>query len=371
MSFRIAPSCKTIKLSPSQKKTYLSLKSSLQKVFSTQYHSKLQQNHDFVQIFSPSSSKATSPRPSHTPSIELQHTPVKLLKTLSPAFQRVKSSDISSDTFGRLSYSNSSLDGRQETEGVLRVQSRNTNKEDYKSEIESCRKEILRMKSKLTKMENLNGKKTPIRQSQDSEVVLKLKKQRETLAKRHRAEMEQQRVDMKKSLQQEIDKLHESFLVRLSMEQKSIVEKKEKELKEYYAGEIALIEKEHEARLKLKISQIKAEFERQAKRTQEENLAIKKQNDVLRQQIEDANSRIEIMKAAKSNEKSVFGNRGNLESELEEMNDKYNQLQRDYIELKRKKSSGALCEKCKAFTKADEMLSHKLASIRQFLNKPN
>ena len=261
--------------------------------------------------------------------------------------------------YTEISYSDSSSTENAETSDNIYLSiKKKINNSAHHEELESCKKEIGRLKVKLLKMKGSLVRKKPQEDYLVSarEMTDKLKKQREFLEKQFRVRLQKQKEEISRKIMKSFELNRDSI--------KEGNKNKSKELEEFYQNEIILIEKEHEAKLRIKINQIKSEYERNLQRFQEENSSLKRQIDLLKKQHEDsiARSQIQTPKAASS----LFPT-FESEKELAALTKKYSDLQKDYLNLKNLKKD-SLCTKCKAFTKADQSLNSKIEKLKYFLN---
>jgi len=238
-----------------------------------------------------------------------------------------------------------------------------TKKSSYQTELESCRQEISKLRVKITKMRNSEIKprqSSHFSKINNKEITQKLNKQREFLEKQFNLRLKQQREEVRREFLTEIEALRKTgdFGVKGAKD-------KLMEVEEFYENEISLVEKEHEAKLRIKMGQVKAESERNIARVQEENAALKKLNEGLKRQLEIMQANSEVRKNSKS-DLSLFYN-FDEERELKEIKEKYSELQKDYMSLKKKEKT-VLCMKCKAFAKADVTLNNKLEKLKNFLD---
>ncbi|OMJ83339.1 hypothetical protein SteCoe_15738 [Stentor coeruleus] len=367
MAFCGSPSKKVIQLSPTQKLAYIGLKTSLQK-----YQERLKNHLEYSILNSPATSRTTSPRHIRSTSIHKNQSPPPLKVSKTPFSRVVKYSDISLGTFGNDSSSESFYEERQETKETTKVHSRKINSsqsEDFISELDCCRKDIDWLKTRLTKMQN-SSFKTPNKKVStnniEKDISIRLKKQKDLLLKKHKAEMQKQKEELIKSFRLDFDCFNERISQRLKVEQKKILEIKEKEFEERVNKEIVLIEKESEAKLKHKLSQAKDDFDRQMKRIQDENSGLKKQVESLKRMLEDSKAKSEIIKSSTKYESSLLGSPiFETDKDYDELKRKVNDLQRKYDNSK--KNSNKLCQKCKAFIKTDEIINKKIDVLKNYI----
>ena len=253
----------------------------------------------------------------------------------------------------------SSTENAEISDNIYFSRIRKTSKSAHCEELESCKKEIGRLKVKLLKIKGKAAGKKP----QDDhclastrEMSDKLKKQREYLEKQFKAKLRKQNEEISRKIMKNLELNRDSI--------KEVNKNQSKELKEFYQNEIILIEKEHEAKLRIKISQIKSEHERNLQRYQEENFSLKKQIDLLKKQHEDSIARAEIKSP---NADSALFHTYESEKEFTTLTKKYSDLQRDYLNLKNRQKD-SLCAKCKAFTKADQSVNTKIETLKYLLN---
>lgn len=236
-----------------------------------------------------------------------------------------------------------------------------TKKSSYLTELESCRQEISKLRVKIMKMRNSEIKpkqSSHFSKINNKEIAQKLKKQREFLEKQFNLRLKQQREEVRREALTEIEAFRsKDFKVKGAKD-------KLKEVEEFYENEISLVEKEHEAKLRIKMGQVKAECERSISRVQEENVALKKLNEGLKRQLEMMQAKSEVRKNSKS-DLSLF-NTFDEERELKEIKEKYSELQKDYMDIKKREKT-VLCMKCKAVAKADVTLNNKLEKLKNFL----
>lgn len=200
----------------------------------------------------------------------------------------------------------------------------------------------------------------------EKDISIRLKKQKDSLLKQHKAEMQKQREELIKSFRSDFDSFNERISQRLKVEQKKILEIKEKELQERVGQEIVLIEKESEAKLKFKLSQAKSDYDRQLKKVQDENSGLRKQVESLKRMLEDSQAKCDVIKTSAKYENSLLGLPGfETDKDYEDLKRKFNELQRKY-EISKKNNNG-LCQKCKAFIKADDVISKKIEVLRNYI----
>ncbi|OMJ75696.1 hypothetical protein SteCoe_25103 [Stentor coeruleus] len=372
MAFCGSPSRKIIQLSPTQKFAYIGLKTSLQKVKSKQYQERLKSHLEYSILNSPATSGTTSPHDISSPPLHKNLSPPSLKVSKTPFSRVVKHSDISLETFGNDSSSGSFSEEWQETKETTKTHSRKINSSqsgDFTSELDCCRKDIDWLKTRITKMQN-SSFKTPIKNTSttsiEKDVSIRLKKQKDSLLKKHKAEMQKQREELIKSFRLDFDSFNIRVSQKLKVEQKKILEIKEKDLQERVNQEILMIEKDSEAKLKLKLSLAKSDYDRQLKRVQDENFDLKKQVDSLKRMLEDSQAKCGVVKTSTKYEKSLLGSLDyETDNDYEELKRKFNELQRKY-KISKQNNNG-LCQKCKAFVKADEVISKKIEVLRNYI----
>ena len=272
-----------------------------------------------TKIYSPTSSSPNSARQLTSPSIPKMKTPTRNRGL----HNRLKHSEPTAGFYTNQSISDNSSTEYLETSGFPhRQRKRKANKSAYCEELASCKKENGRLKVKLLRMEGSHSKKPKedycLMSSRD--MAEKLFKQREFLEKQFRLKLMRKKNNMKQKIMKELEMSREVI--------SEGTKNKVKEIEEFYHNEIILVEKEHEAKLKIKVNQIKAEYERNLARAQEENLALKRQNDVLKKQLEDTLARAEVKN---SRAETTFFNSFESEKEVKEITQKYSELQRDYL----------------------------------------
>lgn len=373
MAFRRTPQKKAREPSPSLKQAHITLKTSLHKVISIKYQQRLKNHLENSILNIPASTNKTSPRHARSPSLRKRPNPPIHAVSKTPFSRVVKYSDISLETFGNDTSSQSSSVDYQETKETVKpfkIKKTSSQSREFNSEIDCCRKEIDWLKTRLMKLQNSSYKSSGSKNnntSTEKDISIKLKKQKEKLLSRHKEEMERQREELVRSFNSDFECFHEKIAQKLKAEQMRIEEDKEKELEERVKEEVLLIEKESEAKLKLKLNQAKSDYERQLKRVQEENSALKKQTEVLRRLLEDSQAKCEVIKTTVRYENNLLG-QSTYESDKEykELQTKYNNLQRDYTESMR--SNQNLCHKCKAFIKVDEEVSKKISTLRKYID---
>jgi hypothetical protein len=273
---------------------------------------------------------------------------------------RLKHSEPSAGMYTEVSFSdNSSTENAETSDNIYLSRKRKVNKSAYCEELESCKKEIGRLKVKLLRMKGTQFVKKP----QDDyclvtskEMSEKLKKQREFLEKQYKVKLKKQKEEITRQLMRDLELSRDSI--------KDGNKNRAKELEEFYQNEIILIEKEHEAKLRIKVNQIKAEYERNLQRSQEENSSLKKQVELLKKQLEDSLARAQVKNTR--TETTIF-NTYESEKEFKTLNKKYSELQRDYLNLKNRPND-SLCVKCKAFTRTDQSLNAKIEKLKYLLD---
>lgn len=296
-------------------------------------------------LYSPLSSEQ-SPRELTSPSFSSVKTPVRNRGL----YSRLKYSEPSQEYFNTSFSDHTSTENADFNDKHYEIKPNKSNKSDYLNELESCKQEISKLKVKILKMKNSGVKPREPLQTNSKELALKLKKQREFLEKQYKARLVQQREEVKKELLNEIEAVRGTNKLR--------------ELEEYYENEFSLAEKEHEAKLRIKIAQVKTEYERNLARVQEENLALKKLNEGLKRQLEDFQAKSEVRKTL--NEKPGLFGTFEDDRELKDIKERYSELQKDYVDLK-KREKAVLCVRCKAAANADKELNSKLERLKSFL----
>ena len=303
-------------------------------------------------------------------------TPFKFLNIDFQQNDNLKSSDVSMETFGRFSSSIESEASDQENLQSPLLQSIKNifpDSIEYENELEAHRKENLILKSKINQLQEENfdkHDKNKIFTGSEQEVKIELKKQKKLLEKAHKASLEKQKQEIMEECQKEFELYTEQLINKIRKEQQKIFAEKKKELEESYNYEIKNLEKDHEGKLRIKISEISREYERQLNRVQEEADWLRKQNESLKSQLEEANTKTEIAKSSSKRETLFSNSTLDQNKQYHEICKSYNQLQHDYLELKKKKSGG-LCTKCRAFTERNDELSGKISRIIAYIDSKN
>ena len=349
MAYRVIPSSRSCKLSPSpRKKNFDLLKKSIKKVIFPQYEKMLKNAKPGV-FHSKNSSQA---------SISRQRSPV-VKSCDSPRNKYIETSDEKSSK----DYSKYPRDDPIASPILTRI--KNDFPDYYLDENQSLfnRENIL-----INKLEKIQERSILSNQRNITTKELKqeLKKQKEILKAEHKIELENQRLALKKEYEKQFEVVHEKVLNKLKNQQQ-LRTIKENEIHENYLNEIALLEKESEARFKLKLSEISSGYDREVKRLQDENSQLRSLNENFKRKIEDFNAKNELVRNNKA-ELFLFDCKTEIEREYEELLKNYNLLQEDYLKLKNKKG---LCTKCKAFTKGDQELARKISNIKAFLASQN
>jgi hypothetical protein len=140
-----------------------------------------------------------------------------------------------------------------------------------------------------------------------------------------------------------------------------------KQLQNVYQEEIRDIQSRHEIKIKNKIEEVTGEYQRKVDRSVNENLWLKKQNEKLKNVIQELSSKLEVSKKVVGN---VFEDKTNdQDRKYNEIFKQFMQLQKDY--LKMKNDGGGLCHMCKALTNTNSQISSKIHRIRAFLDSEN
>lgn len=195
-----------------------------------------------------------------------------------------------------------------------------------------------------------------------------LNKQKQVLIRKYRKALEEQRNKLLEKFQDELETLKEQLIKKLKQKQQKVLAAKEKEFEKNYRNEIERMQKRHELQLNGKIEEISGEYERTAARLQEELVWVRKQNENLKRQLEDARAKSQLVKSTNRMDSMVTNTTIDQSKQLSEIYKNYNQLQHDYVELKKKQSSN-LCCKCKAFTQTNSELEGKISRIRAYIGK--
>ena len=191
--------------------------------------------------------------------------------------------------------------------------------------------------------------------------------EKKKLIKQHKKELEKLRIELLQEYKEEFRTIHDQLVYKLNKKQQKAISAKEKEIEERCKCDIKLIEKEHEAKLKLKIAEIYSENERKASRVLEENIWLKKQVESLKRQLTDYCAKNEVEKVSIRKEGLSYLINDEEDHEYDLLFKDYNQLQKDYLKLKKTKGDN-LCSKCRAFTEKNEELSKKILTLRNFLD---
>ena len=371
----------------SPRQHYSTLKNSLKNVTPKQYETKLRNLHSTKNLKSQISPRR---RIEKTAATKSHASPFRATLKKDYVYEDYsKSSDTSIETFGKFS-SEESMNSSQEykLESPLLVSIKNTFPDtiEYENELVMHRQENKKRKSKIKELQEKpprlvkkekekEGEKQSEKEREKGKSVAgserelrnELQRQKEMMEREHKQALERQKSELLEEYQREFELIQDHLLNKLKSQQKKMFAAKEKEQQEFSRREKQSLEKEHEHRLKKKISEIAGEYEKQLEKAEDEASWLRKQNDKLKRELQDHTDRTGI---ASHKHEFISNSTIDLNRQYNEICKSYNQLQHDYFELKKQKTSN-LCSKCKAFTEANEELSNKITRIRAYIESKN
>lgn len=168
----------------------------------------------------------------------------------------------------------------------------------------------------------------------------------------------------KEEIEREFEVMHDQIMKKVKAKHQKQLKELESNLTERFYNELQGAQTDHEARTGKKIAEITSEYERKLSRAQEEAAWLRKQNDKLKINLEEAYSKVDSVKSNPS--EFVTNSSIDHRRQYTELNNKYIQLQHDYIQLK--KEATGLCTKCKAVTDTNNELFSKIHRIRAYLD---
>ena len=236
----------------------------------------------------------------------------------------------------------------------------------YSNEIEACKGEINRLRSKISKIQKESFDKRKKDQSfgvSIKEMNQKLQKQRENLNKQFKMSLSRQKREIFLEFQKEFEKLNEKVLNKYKAQQKLIIAGKQKELEEFFANELIIIEAEFEEKLSRKSFEFQTKQELVIEKLTEENQTLRKQNKVLTESLEDC--RIKLEEVEELSSKAPLVNEKCLE-DLNELTEKYSRLKQEF-ECMKIGQDKRLCDKCKAYTDSSLVVTRQLARLKDYL----
>lgn len=259
----------------------------------------------------------------------------------------LSSSETSIETLEKVSMFDNSSDTK--TVGQTRPESI-----DYEAELDNCRRQNLNLQSKIENLQrkavNSIGKGTIFR-----DVVkdnLRNCDERPVLSKN------------KEEVQREFELMHDQIMKKVRSEHEKQLKKLESSLTHKFYNDLQDAQTDYEVRTSKKVAEITAEYERKFSRAQEEVIWLKKQNEKLKRNLDEAQAKHELVKHTQGD---IISNSSiDLKKQYKELNKQFIQLQHDYVQLKRDGSS--LCQKCKAVTDTNNELFSKIHRIRAFLD---
>lgn len=236
----------------------------------------------------------------------------------------------------------------------------------YSNEIEACKGEINRLRSKISKIQKDSfekRKKDPSYAISVKEMNQKLQKQRESLNKQFKMSLNRQKREIFLEFQKEFEKLHEKVINQYKTQQKLIISSKRKELEEFFANELIIIEAEYEEKLSRKNLELQAKQELVIEKLQEDNQNLRKLNKALNESLEDC--KIKLGRFEELSSQAPFINEKNLD-DLNDLMEKYSKLKQDFESLKIAQDK-RLCDKCKAFTDNNLVVARRLERLKNYL----
>ncbi|OMJ77128.1 hypothetical protein SteCoe_23354 [Stentor coeruleus] len=357
MDFSRSPTSKNLLAPPSQDFKYIGFQTSLQK-----YKKRLQSQFELKSLESLASSDRTNPRNFKSPTLKKNYSPPAPKVSKAPHTKGNKFRELSQKTLDNDNFSKTCLEMRQDTKEstkLYKTKSKPKCNKDLILSLDCCRKEINWFKTQISKLHNSSAKTLSKKQTIDiseKDISLRLKKQKSLLLKKHKAEIEQQRDELIKSFRVDFDSFHNKIINKLKVEKKKFSELKEKKLQEKIDEEVSSVIRENDKKIMIKVCQAKSAYDRQLKRAEDENFELKKQIDSLKRLLEDSKTKYEIFQ---------YDDKGNNKN-FAELKSMYEDLRREYLNADMVDNS--LCEKCKAFEKADEEISNKIGALKEYIN---
>ena len=225
---------------------------------------------------------------------------------------------------------------------------------DYETELDNCRRQNFNLQTKIENLQrktvNPVGKKGFYRESFKEEA--------------RNCEEEPGAKVNKEQIQREFELMHDQVMKKVKAKHQKQLKDLENTLTERFESELQGAQTDHESRTSKKIAEITSEYERKLSRAQEEAAWLRKQNEKLKINLEEAYYKND---SVKSNPSDFITNSSiDHKKQYTDLNSKYIQLQHDYIQLK--KEGTGLCSKCKAVTDTNNELFSKIHRLRAYLD---
>lgn len=226
-------------------------------------------------------------------------------------------------------------------------------------ELETCKSEISQLKTEIKKIKTTSckSKKDPLAFISHKELSLRLQQQKRDLEKQYKISFSRQKSELFKEFQEHFDNFHGKFVNRVKTHQANFIKSKSKEIEEIFAYELLVIENQFEEKLEKKVKKMEDEFESKQKTLISENSDLKKQNEKLKEMLEEYKKDKE---GQGKNENFIW------EERFRQINGRYEKVVAELNELK-KTERLSMCQKCLAFTEVDSNLSRHLTSLKDYL----
>jgi hypothetical protein len=230
---------------------------------------------------------------------------------------------------------------------------------DYEAELDLCRKQNLDLQSKIEKLQQRTSNWGKVKNlsilNKETDRNPEVSDDKETCF-----------VD-RSQIEREFEIVHDQVLRKVHKKHQKELQQLELELNEKFRRELEENERSHEERINKKIAEISGEYERKLARAQEEVNWLRRQNEKIKRNMEETNSKIEVIRNVNKNEEISLKGLEN-DKRFGDLQKQFMGLQQDYIKLKKE---GALCTRCKAFTETNSELSSKINRIRSYIDSRN
>ena len=284
------------------------------------------------------------------------------------------SSSSSIETFGQISLFENSSDARTVGSPVIKVSKfQPSDSIDYEAELDLCRKQNLDLQTKIEKLQERTSNRAKAKNSgAGAKETYTNRASRESIENRDKRDFREFRENSedketcfvdRSEIEREFEFAHGQAIREIKRRHSEQMAELEYNLKEKFRQELEENEREHEMKINKKIAEITSEYERKFERAQDEVNWLRKQNDKIKRGLEEANSKMEVIRLNPKHEeistRTYEGDR-----RFAELQKQFMALQHDYLRLKKE---GGLCSKCKAFTETNEELLSKISRIRSYI----